>query len=366
MTIAVAPACDPTLISIYRIAIAVGNNIQGTFTSCSAAISCVTGAIGGPGSSVIIVDNTPNPNSPGVVTNMATNAPAMMKGLGQGNEIEVKLGGEIQVMQRDAKVSPHDLIDDIGSNNANSTSYQNFYTNTKATYFANGTQLFDLDKMRRAAEWLSLNATPLGAFTTACTYPTLPGGTYRAYKGALPINNGINSLARDANGTPVPSSGTCHIKATYTIDPAITSAGGNYGAISWAQFVYNVAHNITMYGIVRVLVPAEAGTAKATTTALGGSPMPGVNGIPDPIYGVCKTATTKTLCLNPPLVGIQPGAVITLTDWKGSKNPITIPKPPRRFACAARCSSISWMGKRAMPPASSPASAWANCRPARN
>ncbi len=325
ISIAVAPLCDPTLTSIFTIAVAVGSNIQGTFTNCSASISCVGGSIGGPGSSVIIVDNTPNPNTPGVVTNMATNAPAVMKGLGEGNEIEVKLGGEIQVMQRDAKVVPHDLIDEIGSNNANSTSYQNFYSKTKATYFANGTQLFDLDKMRRAADWEALNVSPSPA-GSPCTYPRLPGGTYRAYTNALPINNGVNSIARDADGTPVPSpTGNCHFAAKYTIDPAIASSGGNYGAISWAQFVYNVANNITMYGIVRVLIPAEAGTAIATTNALGSVPLPGITGVPDPIYGKCKTATTRTLCLNPPSTGVQPGAKITLSGWNGVKTTYTIP-----------------------------------------
>lgn len=325
LNIAVAPACDTTLQTIYRITVTVGGNIQGKFTSCSAAATCGTGAIGGPGNSVIIVDNTPNPNTPGIVTNLATNAPAVMKGLGQGNEIQVNLGGDIQVMQRNAKVAPHDLIDEIGSSNANSTSYQNFYTKTKATYFANGTQLFDLDKMRRAAEWEALSIVPSAAGGT-CTYPKLPGATYRAYKGALPVNNGLNGINRDANGTPVPGpAGSCHFAAKYTIDPAITAAGGNYGAISWAQFVYNVANNITMYGIVRVLVPAEAGTATALTNALGTTPMPGVTGKPDPIYGLCKTASAATLCLNPPSTGVQPGAKVTLSDWKGVKTTYTIP-----------------------------------------
>ncbi|HEX5337540.1 MAG TPA: hypothetical protein VFW53_03810, partial [Gallionella sp.] len=325
ITIAVAPSCDATLSTSYRIAISVGSNIQGTFSSCSAATSCVTNSVGGPGKSVVIIDNTPNPGSPGVVTNMATNATAVMKGLGEGNEIEVKLGGEIQVMQRDNKVTPHDLIDEIGANNANSTSYQNYYSKTKATYFANGTQLFDLDKMRRAAEWEALNIAP-SSTGVACTYPTLPGGTYRAYKNSKLLNNGANSIARDANGTPVPGPvGSCHFAAKYTIDPAFDPAtgktGGNYGAISWAQFVYNVANNITMYGIVRVLIPAEAGSATTTKNALGSI----VTSTVDPIYGKCKTATTKTLCLNPPNVGIQPGASVTLTDWKGVKTTYTIP-----------------------------------------
>ena len=325
ITIAVAPSCDSTLVAVYRVAVSIGSNIQGTFTSCAALTSCTAGSIGGPGSSAIIIDNTPNPGSPGLVTNMATNAAAVMQGLGQGNEIEVRLGGDIQVMQRDAKVSPHDLIDEIGSSNANSTSYQNFYSKTKATYFANGTQLFDLDKMRRAAEWEALNVAPAST-GSSCTYPTLRGGTYRAYKNALPINNGTNSIARDADGTPVPGpAGNCHFAAKYTIDPAITTAGGNYGTISWAQFVYNVANNITMYGIVRVLLPAEAGAATATTNALGAVPAPGVTGVPDPIYGKCKTATVKTLCINPPNTGIQPGASITLGDWKGVKTTYTIP-----------------------------------------
>lgn len=325
ITLAVAPSCDPTLISIIRIAVTVGSNILGKYTNCSTTSSCPTGSIGGPNGSVVIIDNTPNPGSPGVVTNMATNAASVMKGLGEGNEIEVKLGGEIQIMQRDNKVNPHDLVDEIGSNNANSTSYQNFYSGKRTTYFANGTQLFDLDKMRRTAEWESSNvaATPAGK---SCVYPTLTGGTYRAYKGQLPKNNGANSILNDANGTPVPGpTGNCHFAAKYTIDPAITSAGGNYGAISWAQFVHNVASNITMYGIVRVLIPAEAGTATAKTNALGTAPLPGVTGVPDPIYGQCKTATTKTLCINPPSVGITPGASITLSDWKGVKTTYTIP-----------------------------------------
>lgn len=325
ITIAVAPSCDPTLISIFRIAVTIGSNIQGRYTNCSATSSCPTGSIGGPGGSVVIIDNTPNPGSPGVVTNMATNAASVMKGLGEGNEIEVKLGGEIQIMQRDNKVNPHDLIDEIGSNNANSTSYQNYYSGKRATYFANGSQLFDLDKMRRTAEWESANiaATLPGK---SCIYPTLAGGTYRAYKGQLPKNNGANSISNDGNGTPVPGPiGNCHFAAKYTIDPAITSAGGNYGTISWAQFVHNVANNITMYGIVRVLIPAEAGTATAKTNALGTSPLPGVTGVPDPIYGQCKTATAKMLCINPPSVGIKPGAAITLSDWKGVKTTYAIP-----------------------------------------
>ncbi len=325
ITIAVAPACDPTLRTIIRIAVSIGSNIQGTYTSCMASTTCATGSIGGPGGSVIIIDNTPNPGSPGVVTNMATNAAAVMRGLGEGNEIEVSLGGQIQVMQRDATVSPHGLVDEIGSNNANSTSYQNFYSGRRATYFANGTQLFDLDKMRRAAEWEAANIPPSNG-GSACSYPTLRGGTYRAYQGALPRNNGANSIPNDGDGTPVPGPvGHCHYAARYTIDPAITSAGGNYGAISWAQFVYNIANNITMYGLVRVLIPAQAGTATATTNALGMTPMPGVTGVPDPIYGQCKTATTSTLCLNPPSVGIKPGANITLTDWRGIRTTYTIP-----------------------------------------
>ncbi|OIR19806.1 hypothetical protein GALL_06900 [mine drainage metagenome] len=327
ITISVAPTCDPTLITIVRIAVTIGSNIQGTYVSCAASSSCMTGSIGGPGGSVIIIDNTPNPGSPGIVTNMATNAASVMKGLGEGNEIEVKLGGEIQVMQRDANVNPHDLIDEIGSNNANSTSYQNFYSGKRITYFANGTQLFDLDKMRRAAEWESGNIPPSAAGKT-CTYPTLPGGTYRAYKGAFPRNNGANAIPNDADGTPVPGpAGNCHFTARYSIDPAIIGGGGNYGAISWAQFVYNVANNITMYGIVRVLIPAEAGTATARTNALGAYPLPGITGVPDPIYGQCKTTTTRTLCLNPPTgAGIQPGASITLTDWNGAKTTYVIPK----------------------------------------
>ncbi len=325
VTIAVAPTCDPALIAIYRIAVTVGSNIQGGYTSCATNSSCPSGSIGGPGRSVVIVDNTPNPGSPGVVTNMATNAAAVMRGLGEGNEIEVKLGGQIQVMQRDNTVNPHDLIDEIGANNANSTSYQNFYSGKRATYFANGSQLFDLDKMRRTAEWESTNIPPTLSGNT-CTYPTLAGGTYRAYTGRQPRNNGTNSIPNDADGTPVPGPvGSCHFDARYTIDPTITTAGGNYGAISWAQFVYNVAHDVTMYGIVRVLIPAEAGTATTTTNALGGSPMPGISGAPDPIYGQCKTTTTRALCLNPPRTGIQPGAKITLTDWKGVKTTYTIP-----------------------------------------
>ncbi len=325
ITIAVAPACDPTLVTIYRIAVTVGANIVGKYTSCINSGSCPAGSIGGPSKPVIIVDNTPNPGTPGITTNMATNAASLMKGLGEGNEIEVKLGGDIQVMQRDNTVTPHDLVDEIGWNNANSTSYQNFYSGKRATYFANGSQLFDLDKMRRTADWEAANVAPAST-GKACVYPTLPGGTYRAYKGSTPINNGANSIANNGNGTPVPGPvGSCHFAAKYTIDPAITTAGGNYGSISWAQFVHNVANGITMYGIVRVLIPAEAGTAIAKTNALGGTPLPGVTGAIDPIYGQCKKATTNTLCLNPPSIGLQPGASITLTDWKGVKTTYTIP-----------------------------------------
>lgn len=143
----------------------------------------------------IIIDNTPNPGLPALATNMSTN----IGGKAFGTNNSFKIDG-IQVMQRkgDTESDITILMDEVGVYNPASTSYNNYGKGSQLKYFANGSQLFDLDRFRTAADWLRAN-----------------------------------------------------ISAT-TSHPA-----GSYGTIGWTEFLQNVAASRTMYGMVRIKVPLK-------------------------------------------------------------------------------------------------------------
>lgn len=156
------------------------------------------------GANVVILDNTSTGKLSAVVTNLNT-------GLGctKDQALYQKLcnsfkSNELKVMQKNADGS---LRVDIGVGNASSTSYQKAGTKDQLAYFTNGTHLFDLDRFRRAADWIGKKAT-------------------------------------------------------------IKIAKGTYGTITWKEFVTAVAAGDTLYGLVRVLVPLELGTTGGTN-ALG-------------------------------------------------------------------------------------------------
>lgn len=258
-----------------------------------AGINGNAGTVSGNGS--IIVDNTPNPGTVGISANMSIFNGAGFLGstsctgtqlYGVCNSFSQ---GAIQIMQRVA-FSPT-LIDEVGLTqntctgacNANnmctgnaldpvtgksvidpatgkavpasgactSVSAGNFSNTTRrTTYFANGQHLFDLDRLRAAADYL-----------------------YDYRTGIL-------------NGTTLLTSGGL---SRMGITPSASHPEGTYGTISWRQFLTNIKNSQPMYGIVRVLIPLQMGTAS-------GDPCPTGAGIKNAMYNtVFKDATGATI-----------------------------------------------------------------------
>ncbi len=151
----------------------------------------------GTAAAALIFDNTPNAGKAGVTTNLRTGSEGQVSGCSKDQALYQKACNSfninaIQVMQ---STPQGELTLEIGVHNVSSTSYENTNKDSRLNYFANGTHLFDLDKLRAAAG-------ALGTLTTS-----LPPGTY--------------------------------------------------GTLSWQQFIDNVVAARTMYGIVRVLAPLQ-------------------------------------------------------------------------------------------------------------
>lgn len=180
----------------------------------------------------IIMDNTMNPGKAGVTTNLATGAEGQAAGCTKDqamyeNACNSFSISDIQVMQRTPTGT---LALERGIHNVSGTSYSNRGQSTELTYFANGKHLFDLDKLRNAA-----NA--LGTVTTT-----------------LPV--------------------------------------GSYGTISWAQFIDNIVAGQTMYGIVRVIVPLSPGPAGKSALGTTSPAIYGFCASGDPECGCVPTSST--------------------------------------------------------------------------
>jgi len=238
-----------------------------------AGISGTSGTVYADGA--VIIDNTPNPGTPGISTNMriegvntaGTNCTST-KQYGVCNSFSQ---AAIQVMQR-VSFEPT-LIDHVGlldttcdgscdldnhcvGNRLDPTSGLDFLptqpaagtcssvstanqadASRRTTYFANGNHLFDLDRLRAAADYL--------------------------YDYRLVTNKSQAGIAFTA-----------------------THPEGSFGTISWAQFLANIANKQTMYGMTRVLIPLQLGTA-ATYKSPGGSE-------PSDIKETCSNADPNT------------------------------------------------------------------------
>lgn len=271
-----------------------GASASATVTMSSNSVAGTYGASGTiAANGAIIIDNTPNPGTPGIVTNMATNVGG--KNFGVNNSFNID---GIQVMQRDVTFSPHHLVDEAGVTNTASTSYNNYGNTTQTTYFANGQHLFDLDRLRRAANWMRVPGgitLPDAALTTAS-----PPGLMTA---AIPVNQITASASacavasrelRTADmGTPIEKPvGDCH--------PA-----GTYGVITWREFLENIRDGRTMYGVVRILVPLQIKTtAGSQNNALNATVLSTT------IYGFCTS--TADWCANAPTssTNIKGGVVV--------------------------------------------------------
>ena len=153
-----------------------------------------TPSVTASGPAYVIFDNTAGLNSAAIMSNMAT---------GRDNECSrnnvlidnscngFSLGNnDVQVIQNDGTGN---LVNMIGVDNSNSTSYENKGTEKQTYYFSPGQHLFDIDKFRNVANDMT----------------------------ALQTNQQL----------------------------------GTYGTITFQQFLVNIATGRTMNGIVRVKVP---------------------------------------------------------------------------------------------------------------
>ncbi|MEK6750067.1 MAG: hypothetical protein AABY83_12820 [Pseudomonadota bacterium] len=150
-------------------------------------------AVAAPG--VIVIDNTAANGAPAVMTNLHTgtvqaNTCTQQKTLA-GGECNSFASNNLQAVQRGAN---GDLRLDIGVDNPLSTQYSSGTTATPLNYFKSGSELFDLEKFRRAADALAKRP------------------------------------------------------------PTTSAPAGTYGTMDWRQFLTNIANDRTMYGLVRVKV----------------------------------------------------------------------------------------------------------------
>ncbi len=196
----------------------------------------------------VIIDNTATSSVVAVGANLGftcagRGSTAIDDGIG-GNAINIS---DFQVLTRDITNPAHQLKLFVGESSETISKY-NYGTSNQFNYFADGLHLFDLDRLRQAADWISLNVTP---------------------------------------------------------DPGVLA--NTYGTISLQQFLKNIADGVTMYGLVRVLVPLERGQSSSTTNALGTSVTAGS------LYGFCKSTIGLCSCApgkNASFDKIEPDATI--------------------------------------------------------
>ncbi len=198
------------------------------------------GSLPPPSSSAgkVIFDNTSNPNTAAIGANLifiaggSKSATAIDNGFG-GNAINIL---DFQTLVRDTAVVPHDLLLYIG-NDPKVVKDKQLGQKGAFDFFANGKHLFDLNRLRSTADWLS----------------------------------------QDTNGNGIPDN--------ITPDPGVPY--GTYGTLSMQQFVDNIVNGRTMYGIVRVKVPLELQSSASGTVRNALNQIVGAN----QIYGFCSNAT---------------------------------------------------------------------------
>jgi hypothetical protein len=209
--------------------------LSAVLVTCTALYSTAGLAGGCSGSSgKVIFDMTANPGDLAVDVNLNLQDPCGSKGdtaitSGYGNNaINIS---DFQVLWRDVFEDPNELMLSIGASDSTVVEDQ-FGSNTQNNQFAAGGHLFDLDRLRAIADWMSSG--------NAAISTDLPDGTY--------------------------------------------------GTISYSQFLENISNNTTMYGMVRVLVPLELGNGRGGRNALGSlvdEPT---------IYGLCKSGEGLCSC----------------------------------------------------------------------
>ncbi|MDH5326109.1 MAG: hypothetical protein OEZ68_17505 [Gammaproteobacteria bacterium] len=204
-------------------------------------VSEATASCASTSKGTVIIDNTATPGVHAIKSNLAffpgcdKNKTTIETGVG-GNSINIP---DYQTMSRNSANTPHQLMLQIGAE-ADNVSNNNFGTASQLNYFAGGKHMFELNRLRSTADWLSAN---------------------------------VNTLL-----TPV----------------------GTYGSISFKQFLDNIANDRTMYGIVRVKVGLEKGQctgASCVKNALGQTV------VASNLYGFCGNTTSAGECACAPGLG---------------------------------------------------------------
>ncbi len=179
----------------------------------------------------VIVDNTATSSVVAIGANLGfrcddRGSTAIDDGYG-GNAINIS---DFKVIQSGTGTNSDDLQVFIGKSDSTISEF-NYGTDEQLDLFAEGKHLFDLDRLRTAADWMADNVTP------------------------------------DA-GVP----------------------DGSYGSISMSEFLGNIAADRTMYGMVRVKVPLQAGQTDSELNALGQTASAGS------VYGFCDTSDDLCSC----------------------------------------------------------------------
>ena len=179
----------------------------------------------------VIVDNTATSNVVAIGANLGfrcddRGSTAIDDGYG-GNAINIS---DFKVIQSGTDTNSEELQVFIGKSD-NTISEFNYGTDEQLDLFAEGKHLFDLERLRTAADWMADNVTP------------------------------------DA-GVPE----------------------GSYGTISMSEFLESIAAGRTMYGMVRVKIPLQAGESDGELNALGQTADAGS------IYGFCGNSDDLCSC----------------------------------------------------------------------
>ena len=203
-----------------------------------------------PSAGNIIFDMTFNPGDSAISTNLVLFSPgakgdsAIDDGYG-GNAINID---DFQVLFRNVYQDPNALKLVIGNTEDTTVAGQfgcddesvdpNCEGKTQNNQFAEGGHLFDLDRLRTIADWM-----------------------------------------------------------TSTVTPTVAAPVGSYGTISYAQLISNIVNNQTMYGVVRVKVPLQAcpGATNCPTTSTALNAM-GQTVAASTLYGLCKIKTGLCSC----------------------------------------------------------------------
>lgn len=140
----------------------------------------------------VILDNTSTPGAAAVGANLifyaggGKTSTAICTGTG-GNAISIN---DFQTLVRDTSVTPNDLLLYIGRD-ASVVQDQNFGTTKAYNYFADGQHLFDLNRLRATADWLSQDLNGNGVPDNISPDADVPYGTY----GTLTLPQFLDNVA---------------------------------------------------------------------------------------------------------------------------------------------------------------------------